>query len=94
MHTLVISIILYACESTTLAAELQKRAYLFKIRRYRRLLSILYKDKVTLIPYLSAYKTGFSLSRMTSNNKISPMKIYYNTSFTIPKKSQSSRSVL
>ena len=51
-------------------------------------------NKVTL-PYLSGYKTGFLCpSRMTSNNKISPMKFCYNTSFTLPKQSQRSRSIL
>ena len=33
-----------------------------------------------------------SLSRMTANNYISPLKLSYNTSFTLPK--QRSRSVL
>ena len=47
MHSLVISIFLYACESWTLTAELEKRTQASEIRCYRRLLNILYKDHVT-----------------------------------------------
>ena len=41
MHSLAISIILYACESWTLTAELEKRTQAFEMRCYRRLLNIL-----------------------------------------------------
>ena len=44
---LVISIFLYAFESWTLAAELEKRTPAFEMRCYRRLLNISYKDQVT-----------------------------------------------
>ena len=47
MHSLVISIFLYACESWTLMAELQKRMQAFEMRCYQRLLNISYKDHVT-----------------------------------------------
>ena len=47
MRYLVISIFLYACESWTLTAELEKRTQAFEIRSYRRLLNISYKDHVT-----------------------------------------------
>ena len=47
MRSLVISIFLYACESWTLTAELEKRTQAFEIRCYRRLLNISYKDHVT-----------------------------------------------
>ena len=47
MRSLVISIFLYACESLTLTAELEKRAQAFEMRCYRRLLDISYKDHVT-----------------------------------------------
>ena len=47
MCSLVISIFLYASESWTLTAELEKRAQAFEMRCYRRLLNILYKDHVT-----------------------------------------------
>ena len=47
MRSLVISIFLYACESWTLTAELEKRTQAFEMRCYRRLLSISYKDHVT-----------------------------------------------
>ena len=46
MRSLVISIFLYACESWTLTAELEKRTQAFEMRCYRRLLSISYKDHV------------------------------------------------
>ena len=49
MRSLVISIFLYACESLTLTAELDKRTQAFEIRcnPNRRLLNISYKDHVT-----------------------------------------------
>ena len=47
MRSLVISIFLYACESWTLTAELEKRMQAFEMRSYRKLLNISYKDHVT-----------------------------------------------
>ena len=47
VRSLVIPIFLYACESWTLTAELEKRTHGFEMRCYRRLLSISYKDHVT-----------------------------------------------
>ena len=47
MLSLVISIFLYACESGTLTAELEKRTQAFETRCYRRLLNISYKYHVT-----------------------------------------------
>ena len=47
MRSLVISIFLYACESWTLTAELEKRTQAFEMRCYRRLLNISNKDHVT-----------------------------------------------
>ena len=47
MRALVISIFLYACESWTMTAELDKRTQAFEMRCYRRLLNISYKDHVT-----------------------------------------------
>ena len=47
MRSLVISKLLYACESWTLTAELEKRTQAFEMRCYRRLLNISYKDHVT-----------------------------------------------
>ena len=47
MRFLVVSIFLYACESWTLTAELEKRTQAFEMRCYRRLLNISYKDHVT-----------------------------------------------
>ena len=47
MRSLAISIFLYACESWTLTAELEKRMQAFEMRCYRRLLNISCKDHVT-----------------------------------------------
>ena len=47
MRSLVIAIFLYAGESWTLTAELEKRTQAFEMRCYRRLLNISYKDPVT-----------------------------------------------
>ena len=46
MRSVCISIFLYACESWTLTAELEKRTQAFEMRCYRRLLNISYKDHV------------------------------------------------
>ena len=46
MHSLAISIFMYACESWTMTAELEKRTQAFEMRCYRRLLNISYKDHV------------------------------------------------
>ena len=48
MRSLVISTYLYAYESLNLTAELDKRTQGFKVRCYRRLLNITYKDHVTM----------------------------------------------
>ena len=47
MCSLNISIFLYAFESLTLTAELEKRTQAFEMGCYRRLLNISYKDHVT-----------------------------------------------
>ena len=47
MRSLVISIFLYACESWTLTAELERRIQATEMRCYRRLLGISYKDHIT-----------------------------------------------
>ena len=47
MCSLVTSIFLYACESWTLTAELQKRIQSMEMRCNRRILRISYKDHVT-----------------------------------------------
>ena len=47
MRSLVTSIFLYACESWTLTAELQRRKQAMEMRCYRKILGILYKDHVT-----------------------------------------------
>ena len=47
MRSLVISLLLYACESWTLTTELEKRTQAFEMRCYRRLLISSYKDHVT-----------------------------------------------
>ena len=47
MRTLILSTFLYACESWTLTAEIERRIQALKMRCYRRLLNISYKDHVT-----------------------------------------------
>ena len=47
MHSLFISIFLYACESWTLTEELEKRKQAVEMRWYSRLLNILYNDHIT-----------------------------------------------
>ena len=47
MCSLVTSIFLYACESWTLTAELQRRIQAMEMRRYHKILHISYKDHVT-----------------------------------------------
>ena len=48
MRSLVTSILLYACESWTFTAELQRRIRVMEMRRYRKILRISYKDHVTI----------------------------------------------
>ena len=47
MRSLVTSIFLYACESWTLTAELQRRIQVMEMRCYRKILHISYTDHVT-----------------------------------------------
>ena len=47
MHSLVTFIFLYACESWTLTAELQRRIWAMEMRCYHKVLHISYKDHVT-----------------------------------------------
>ena len=47
MRSFVTSIFLYACESWTLTAELQRRIQVIEMRCYRKILHISYKDRVT-----------------------------------------------
>ena len=47
MRSLVISIFLYACETWTLPAELEKKIQTTEMRCFRRLLGISYRDHVT-----------------------------------------------
>ena len=47
MHSLVTSIFLYACESWTLTAELQRRIQAMEMMCYRKILHISYKDRIT-----------------------------------------------
>ena len=47
MWALILSTFLYACESWTLTAEIERRIQTLEMRCYRRLLNISYKDHVT-----------------------------------------------
>ena len=46
MRTLILSTVLYACESWTLTAEIERRIQALEMRCIRRLLNISYKDHV------------------------------------------------
>ena len=47
MRSLIIFIFLYACESWTLTAQLQRRMKAMEMRCYRKILHISYEDHVT-----------------------------------------------
>ena len=47
MRALVITIFLYACETWTLTAELQRRIQSLEFRCFRKILGISYKDRIT-----------------------------------------------
>ena len=47
MRTFILSIFLYACESWTLTAEIERRIQALEMRCYRRPLNISYKDHMT-----------------------------------------------
>ena len=47
MHSIVTSILLFACESWTLTAQLQRRIQAIEMRCCRKILHISYKDHVT-----------------------------------------------
>ena len=47
MRSLVTSIFLYACESWTLTAEIQRKMQATEMKCYRKILRISYKDRVT-----------------------------------------------
>ena len=47
MRTLILSYFLYACESWTLTAEIERRIQALEMRCYRRLLNIFYQKHVT-----------------------------------------------
>ena len=47
MRTLILSTFLYACESWTLTAEIERRIQALEMRCYKRLLNISYKDHAT-----------------------------------------------
>ena len=47
MRSLVLSIFLYACESWTLASDLQRGIQAMEMRYFRRLFNINYTDRIT-----------------------------------------------
>ena len=65
MRSLVISIFLYAGESWTLTAELEKRTQAFEMRCYRRLLNISYKDYIQMRRF--AERSKQPLENMTNS---------------------------
>ena len=71
MRFLVISIFLYAGESWTLTAKLEKRMQAFEMRCYCRLLNISYKDHVTndeVGRKIQAAIGGYDELRLSSRN--------------------------
>ena len=58
MRYLVTSIFLYACESWTLKKDTEKRIQAFKMRCYRRLLGINFRDHITNEEVLARIKTA------------------------------------
>ena len=54
MRSLVISIFLYACESWTLTAELERRIRAMEMRCFRKLLGITYRDRISSTEQSSA----------------------------------------
>ena len=47
LHSLVMSIFLYSCETWTLTAEIERKIQTVEMRSFRRLLGISYKDHIT-----------------------------------------------
>ena len=47
MRSIVISVLLYACETWTLTAEILKKLQATEVRCFRKLLGILYRDHIT-----------------------------------------------
>ena len=47
MRSLVMSIFLYACETWTITADIERRIQTLEMRYYRKLLDILYRDHIT-----------------------------------------------
>ena len=60
---------LYACESWTLTAELEKRTQAFEMRCYRRLLNISYKDHVTKMVWPCLKVFWFSKDNPTGHSE-------------------------
>ena len=58
MRSLVVFIFLYACESWTLTAELQRRIQAMGMRCYRKILHISYEDHVTHEEVHANYQQG------------------------------------
>ena len=53
MRALVITIFLFACETWTLTAELQRRIQSLEFRCYRKILGISHKDRISFLPRFS-----------------------------------------
>ena len=103
MRTLIISILLYACETWALTIELQRRIKSVEIRCYRRLLHISYKDHITneivckkmqaaIGPYkdilTTVEKGSYESSEMWSDQVASAKKVIQGT---VPGKRKSGR---
>lgn len=63
MRSLVISVFLYACESWTLTAYLEKRIQALEFRCYRKLLGISYRDHITNVEVRNRVKQAIGALR-------------------------------
>ena len=70
MRSLVTSIFLYACESWTLNADLEKRISAFEMRCFRRLLGISYKDRITNVEVKNRIKQAIGRYEVLLTRKI------------------------
>ena len=71
MRALVITIFLYACETWTLTAELQRRIQSLEFRCFRKILGISYKDRITNEQVLAEnhHKANRTIRRSPGNCK-------------------------
>ena len=74
MRSLVLAIFLYACETWTLTADLERRIESLETKCFRRVLGISYKDHVTKVEVKEKIKTAigkyYALSTIVKRRKL------------------------